>query len=79
MDGLKAMNDIMNVLFLKLLEDKISDKPEKGKIDLLNKEYYQSHSKLDKWLEYLSLKNLLKLDLKDLINSDDLTLMLLEF
>src|SRR3989304_3210895 len=35
-EGESAMNDIMNLLFLKLIEDKLSDKEEDGKIDLKN-------------------------------------------
>lgn len=33
-------NDIITLILLKLLEPLMSDKPEEGKIDLLNKEYY---------------------------------------
>jgi hypothetical protein len=39
--GENALNDIMNFLFLKMLEPIISDKEESGKIDIFNKKYYK--------------------------------------
>lgn len=39
-EGENAMNDIMNLIFLKLIENKISSKEKKGFIDLKNKEHY---------------------------------------
>lgn len=39
--GEEALNDIMNFLFIKLLSTILSDKEEEGKIDLLNKKYYE--------------------------------------
>ena len=39
--GEEALNDIMNFLFIKLLSTILSDKEEDGKIDLLNKKYYE--------------------------------------
>ena len=40
-EGEEALNDIMNLLFLKALGPIISDKNENGKIDLFSKEYYE--------------------------------------
>jgi type I restriction-modification system DNA methylase subunit len=39
--GQKALQIIMNLLFLKLIQPYLSTKKEKGKIDLLDKKYYQ--------------------------------------
>lgn len=38
--GLDALNDIMNLLFIKMLKPFLSDIKEDGKIDLLNKSHY---------------------------------------
>ena len=38
--GQKALQIIMSLLFLKLIQPYLSDKKEEGKIDLLNKKYY---------------------------------------
>lgn len=38
--GEDALNDIMNWIFIKSIQPILSDKKEKGKIDLLNKKYY---------------------------------------
>ena len=38
--GQKALQIIMSLLFLKLIQPYLSDKKEEGKIDLLNKNYY---------------------------------------
>ena len=40
-EGEDALNDIMNFLFIKSIQPIISDKEENGKIDLLNKKYYE--------------------------------------
>tara|TARA_Y100000310_G_C20652230_1_gene800078 strand:- start:277 stop:2205 length:1929 start_codon:yes stop_codon:yes gene_type:complete len=40
-EGEYAMNDVMSLIFLKLIQDKISDKEEDGKIDLKNKSKYK--------------------------------------
>jgi type I restriction-modification system DNA methylase subunit len=40
-EGEDALNDIMNLLFIKFIQPIISDKDENGKIDLLNKKYYK--------------------------------------
>ena len=40
-EGEDALNDIMNWLFIKCIQPIISDKPEEGKIDLLNKKHYE--------------------------------------
>jgi len=39
-EGEDALNDIMNWIFIKCIQPIITDKPEEGKIDLLNKKYY---------------------------------------
>jgi len=38
--GVEALNDIMNLLFIKMLKPFLSDTKQEGKIDLLNKEHY---------------------------------------
>jgi type I restriction-modification system DNA methylase subunit len=40
-EGEDALNDIMNLLFIKFIQPIISDTDENGKIDLLNKKYYK--------------------------------------
>ena len=40
-EGEQALNDIMNFMFLKCIQPLLSDKKEDGKIDLLNKKYYE--------------------------------------
>lgn len=39
--GDNALNDIMNLLFIRLLQPLLSDKEKEGKIDLLNKSHYE--------------------------------------
>jgi type I restriction-modification system DNA methylase subunit/restriction endonuclease S subunit len=39
-EGEDALNDIMNLLFIKFIQPIISDTDDDGKIDLLNKKYY---------------------------------------
>ena len=54
--GQKALQIIMSLLFLKLIQPYLSNKKEEGKIDLLNKKYYlekyEDDEKLDKILGY---------------------------
>ncbi len=54
--GQKALQIIMSLLFLKLIQPYLSNKKEEGKIDLLNKEYYlekyEDDENLDKILGY---------------------------
>jgi len=54
--GQKALQIIMSLLFLKLIQPYLSNKKEEGKIDLLNKEYYldkyDDDEDLDKILGY---------------------------
>jgi type I restriction enzyme M protein len=54
--GQKALQIIMSLLFLKLIQPYLSDKKEEGKIDLLNKKYYlekyEDDEILDKILGY---------------------------
>ena len=66
-EGEDALNDIMNFLFIKSIQPIISDKEEDGKIDLLNKKYYE-HLYDDKELtEILSyFQNLSNLSIKQL-------------
>jgi type I restriction-modification system DNA methylase subunit len=45
--GLKALQIIMSLLFIKLIQPYLSDKEEDGKIDLLNKEHYKDKYPLD--------------------------------
>jgi type I restriction-modification system DNA methylase subunit len=56
--GQKALQIIMSLLFLKLIQPYLSNKKEEGKIDLLNKEYYlekyDDDDNLDKILSYFS-------------------------
>ena len=66
-EGEDALNDIMNFMFIKSIQPIISDKEEDGKIDLLNKKYY-NHLYDDKELtEILSyFENLSNLSKKEL-------------
>lgn len=59
-EGENAMNDIMNILFLGLIQDKLSDKPEEGKIDLFNKKYYpyEEPGDLDEIFTYFNMETL---------------------
>jgi len=54
--GQKALQIIMSLLFLKLIQPYLSNKKEEGKIDLLNKKYYldkyEDDENLDKILGY---------------------------
>jgi len=75
--GQKALQIIMSLLFIKLIQPFLSDEQEPGKIDLLNKEYYlekfDDEEELDKILGYFkNLKTLTKLKAKD-IRSDKQT------
>jgi type I restriction enzyme S subunit len=73
--GENALNDIMNFLFLKMLEPIIYDKEEEGKIDIFNKKYYKelnyNNSELDQIFKYFKIDNLLKCDLKELRNINE--------
>lgn len=64
-EGENAMNDIMNLIFLRLIQDKLSDKKELGKIDLLNKEYYDGYDddELDEIFQYFNIEKLAEADL----------------
>jgi len=64
-EGESALNDIMHFIFLRLLEGKISDKPEIGKIDLKNPEYYENISSItNDDFEYFNVENIANEDLK---------------
>jgi len=71
--GLKALKIIMSLLFLKLIQNFLSDKVEEGKIDLLNPKYYTDKfddiDELNKIFEYFkNFKNLTKQKDKDIRN-----------
>ena len=74
-EGEDALNDIMNFLFIKSIQPIISDKEENGKIDLLNKKYYE-HLYDDKQLTeifsyFQNLSNLSKKELNDIRNLNE--------
>lgn len=66
-EGLDAMNDIMNFIFLRLIQDKITDKKEDGKIDLKNTDYYTKEI-TKKAINYLDLKKLADASIEELRN-----------
>ena len=70
--GHKALQIIMSLLFIKLIQPFLSDKEEEGKIDLLNKNYYNEKYDddiLDDILQYFTnLKTLTKQPLKEIRN-----------
>lgn len=72
-----ALNDIMNFLFLRMIQNIISDKKCDGKIDLLNKSYYTNlydDDDLEKILSYFkNLNNLANAELKDIRCMDETT------
>ena len=74
-EGEDALNDIMNFLFIKSIQPIISDKEENGKIDLLNKKYYNNlydDKQLTEIFSYFqNLSNLSKKELHDIRNLDD--------
>ena len=53
-EGEDALNDIMNLLFIKCIKSIISDVEEDGKIDLLNKKYYKDSFEDEQLTEILS-------------------------
>lgn len=74
-EGEDALNDIMNFLFIKSIQLIISDKEEIGKIDLLNKKYYEhlyDDKELTKILSYFQdLSNLSKIELDEIRNLNE--------
>ncbi len=50
-EGESALNDIMNLLFIKSMQPILSNKKENGKIDLLNKEYYSNLHEKEEYLD----------------------------
>jgi len=60
-EGEDALNDIMNLLFIKFIQPIISDKEEDGKIDLLNKKYYENLYDDEQLIEILNYFTDLKL------------------
>ena len=53
-EGENALNDIMNFIFIKSIQPILSDKKEDGKIDLLDKRYYNGLYSDDNLTEILS-------------------------
>jgi type I restriction enzyme M protein len=74
-EGEDALNDIMNLIFIKSIQPIISDKNEDGKIDLLNKEYYKKmydDDQLDEIFSYFEdLTNLSKSELSVIRNLNE--------
>lgn len=69
-EGESAMNDIMNLIFLRLIQDKLSDEKKDGKIDLLNKEYYNDEEyDLDDIFKCFDIKTLAIQELSTLRNN----------
>jgi type I restriction-modification system DNA methylase subunit len=60
-EGEDALNDIMNLLFIKFIQPIISDTDENGKIDLLNKKYYKDLYDDEQLIEILNYFTNLKL------------------
>lgn len=75
-EGEGALNDIMHFIFIRLLEGKLSKNEEDGKIDLLNKDYYQNigfeDEKLDEYFKYFDLKNVSNEELTTIRSKDNL-------
>jgi len=73
--GQKALQVIMSLLFIKLIQPYLSDKEEEGKIDLLNikhyeDKYYDKKEELQKIFGYFKdLKNITKMPEKDIRNN----------
>ncbi len=76
-EGEDALNDIMNLIFIKSIQPIISDTNEAGKIDLLNKSYYTSlydDEQLDEIFSYFEdLQNLANSELDVIRNMNDTT------
>jgi len=74
-EGEDALNDIMNLLFIKSIQPIISDKETDGKIDLLNKKYYKhlyDDKELTEILSYFeNLSNLSKKELNVIRNLNE--------
>ena len=74
-EGEDALNDIMNFIFIKSIQPIITDKEEEGKIDLLNKKYYNKlydDNELTEILSYFeNLSNLSKKELNVIRNLNE--------
>ncbi len=75
--GQKALQIIMSIIFIKLIQPYLSEKKEDGKIDLLDKKYYldkfEDDENLDKILGYFKdLKTLAKQNLKTIRNDSNM-------
>ena len=73
--GHKALQIIMSILFIKLIEPYLSNKKQYGKIDLLDKKYYGDKFDDEETLNtifgyFKDLKTLIKLPLKEIRNDD---------
>lgn len=66
--GEDALNDIMNIIFLRLIFDRISDKEDEGKIDIFNPKYYAfcKENYLQKIFKYFDLKELIRAPINEL-------------
>jgi len=75
-EGEGALNDIMHFIFIRLLEGKLSKDEEDGKIDLLNKKYYQNigfeDKNLDEYFKYFDLENVSNEELTTIRSKDNL-------
>lgn len=72
-EGENAMNDIMNLIFLRLIQDKLSNKKKDGKIDLFDKKYYSDYDEdeLTDIFKYFNLEELSNAPLNDLRSKEN--------
>ncbi len=72
-EGENAMNDIMNLIFLRLIQDKLSNKNKDGKIDLFDKKYYSDYdeNELNDIFKYFNLEELSNAPLNDLRSKEN--------
>lgn len=72
-EGENAMNDIMNLIFLRLIQDKLFDKEKEGMIDLFNTEYYPDYTEdeLVDIFKYFKLEELSCVPLGDLRSKEN--------
>jgi len=72
-EGENAMNDIMNLIFLRLIQDKLSNDNKDGKIDLFNMKYYSDYEEdeLTDIFKYFNLGELSLAPLNDLRSKEN--------
>jgi hypothetical protein len=72
-EGENEMNDIMNLIFLRLIQDKLSNKKKDGKIDLFDKKYYSDYDEdeLTDIFKYFNLEELSNSPLNDLRSKEN--------